>query len=80
MQRELPRGALTLRAGLGCRCVVAAALFVLAAGLLNPLCLAAGPVALAWVLIYSYTKRFTWWPHLWLGLAWRSRRWAATSR
>ena len=39
------------------------------------------PVALAWVLLYSYTKRFTWWPHLVArARAWRSRRWAATSR
>ena len=24
-------------------------------------------MALAWVLTYSLAKRFTWWPHLWLG-------------
>ena len=49
--------------------MLAAALFVLAAGLLNPLCLWLSPVALAWVLTYSLSKRFTWWPHLWLGLS-----------
>jgi 4-hydroxybenzoate polyprenyltransferase len=38
------------------------------AALLNPLCLALSPLALAWVLGYSLSKRFTWWPHLWLGL------------
>jgi 4-hydroxybenzoate polyprenyltransferase len=27
------------------------------------------PVALAWVLGYSYAKRFTSWPHLWLGMS-----------
>jgi 4-hydroxybenzoate polyprenyltransferase len=27
------------------------------------------PVALAWVLTYSMSKRFTWWPHLWLGMS-----------
>jgi Na+/proline symporter len=48
---------------------VAAALFVLVAGMLNPLCLRLSPVALAWVLTYSLAKRFTWWPHLWLGLS-----------
>ncbi|MEO7363014.1 MAG: UbiA family prenyltransferase, partial [Gemmatimonadaceae bacterium] len=32
------------------------------------LCLLLSPVALAWVLGYSYTKRFTRWSHLWLGL------------
>ncbi|MBW8840050.1 MAG: UbiA family prenyltransferase [Gemmatimonadetes bacterium] len=29
---------------------------------------ALSPIALAWVLGYSLSKRFTWWPHLWLGL------------
>ncbi|MGD1146617.1 MAG: UbiA-like polyprenyltransferase [Thermoanaerobaculaceae bacterium] len=45
----------------------AAALFV-AAWRLNPLCLALSPFALAWVLGYSYSKRFTSLSHLWLGL------------
>jgi len=44
------------------------ALFVLAAGLLNTLCLALSPVALAWITGYSYSKRFTSLSHLWLGL------------
>jgi 4-hydroxybenzoate polyprenyltransferase len=48
---------------------VAAALFLTAAGLLNPLCLLLSPLALVWVLTYSLAKRFTWWPHLWLGLS-----------
>jgi 4-hydroxybenzoate polyprenyltransferase len=26
-------------------------------------------VALAWIMTYSLAKRFTWWPHLWLGLS-----------
>jgi 4-hydroxybenzoate polyprenyltransferase len=65
--RELPRGALTLPqawASVG----IAGALFLLAAALLNPLCLALSPLALGWVMAYSFAKRFTWWPHLWLGL------------
>jgi 4-hydroxybenzoate polyprenyltransferase len=66
--RELPRGALT-PAQAWISIGVAAALFVVAAGLLNPLCLVLSPVALAWVLAYSLAKRFTWWPHLWLGLS-----------
>lgn len=41
---------------------------VAAAWQLNPLCLALSPLALAWVLGYSYTKRFTALSHLWLGL------------
>ncbi|MFN9958028.1 MAG: UbiA family prenyltransferase, partial [bacterium] len=43
-------------------------LFVVAAWQLNPLCLALAPIALGWVLGYSFTKRFTRWSHLWLGL------------
>jgi 4-hydroxybenzoate polyprenyltransferase len=66
--RELPRGALTVTQA-WISIVLAAALFVVAAGLLNPLCLLLSPVALAWVLAYSLAKRFTWWPHLWLGLS-----------
>jgi 4-hydroxybenzoate polyprenyltransferase len=66
--RELPRGALTSTQA-WISIAVAAALFVTAAGLLNPLCLLLSPVALAWVLVYSLAKRFTWWPHLWLGLS-----------
>ena len=26
-------------------------------------------MALGWVLTYSLAKRFTWWPHLWLGMS-----------
>jgi 4-hydroxybenzoate polyprenyltransferase len=66
--RELPRGALTPGQA-WISIVLAAALFVAAAGLLNPLCLRLSPVALAWVLTYSLAKRFTWWPHLWLGMS-----------
>ena len=45
------------------------AVFVLAAAMLNPLCLKLSPVALAIVCGYSYTKRFTVMSHLVLGLA-----------
>ncbi|MGH7631509.1 MAG: UbiA-like polyprenyltransferase [Gemmatimonadales bacterium] len=66
--RELPRGALSLPQAWA-SVLVAAACFVLAAAWLNPLCLALSPLALAWVMTYSFAKRFTWWPHLWLGLS-----------
>jgi 4-hydroxybenzoate polyprenyltransferase len=66
--RELPRGALTLRQAWG-SVVLAAALFVWASAGLNRLCLLLSPVALAWITLYSLSKRFTWWPHLWLGLS-----------
>jgi 4-hydroxybenzoate polyprenyltransferase len=68
MQREIPRGALTVRQA-GMAVMMAGVVFVVAASLLNPLCLMLAPVALVWVLSYSYAKRFTHWPHLWLGLS-----------
>ncbi len=46
-----------------------AALLVIAAWQLNPLALALSPLALFIVFLYSYTKRFTWGAHLFLGLS-----------
>ena len=66
--RELPRGAISVSQA-WISVVVAAALFVWAAWSLNPLCFLLSPVALAWVMGYSLSKRFTWWPHLWLGMS-----------
>lgn len=65
--RELPRGTLTV-AQAKSSVVVASLLFVFASYQLNPLCAWLSPIALLWVLGYSYTKRFTRWSHLWLGL------------
>ena len=48
---------------------VSAALFLVAAASLNPLCLVLAPPALAVLLGYSFAKRFTAASHLWLGLA-----------
>ena len=45
-----------------------AALLVLAAAMLNWLCVALLPAAGILVFGYSYTKRFTWLCHWWLGL------------
>ena len=55
-QRHLPTGAL----GVG-------ELQLLAAAMLNPLCLALAPLALVFLVGYSYTKRFTWTSHWILG-------------
>jgi 4-hydroxybenzoate polyprenyltransferase len=66
--RELPSGILTRRFT-ALFCAASAALFVLAASQLNRLCLLLSPVALAVVLGYSLTKRFTALSHLVLGLA-----------
>ncbi len=49
--------------------VIAAAIFIFGASRLNRLTLELSPVALAIVFSYSYTKRFTRWSHLVLGLA-----------
>jgi 4-hydroxybenzoate polyprenyltransferase len=49
--------------------VVTSAIFILAAGQLNRLALLLSPVALAVLLLYSYTKRVTRWSHLVLGFA-----------
>ncbi|HVX97010.1 MAG TPA: UbiA-like polyprenyltransferase [Polyangia bacterium] len=67
-RRELPAGAVTLRAAWTLTLASAAA-FVVAAALLGPLCLALSPVALALLFGYSFTKRFTFLCHLFLGLA-----------
>ena len=49
--------------------IVSCLVFVIAAAQLNRLTLYLSPVALAVVLLYSFTKRFTRWSHLLLGFA-----------
>lgn len=44
-------------------------LLLFAAANLNPLCLKLAPLAVIVLWIYSYTKRFTWWCHLILGIS-----------
>jgi 4-hydroxybenzoate polyprenyltransferase len=64
--RHLPRG--LLRVGeLRALAIGGAALMLLAAWRLNPLCLALAPVALLFLVGYNYTKRFTWTSHWILG-------------
>ncbi len=65
--RELPVGSLGVPEAVGA-ILVASAIFFIAAWRLNPLCLWLSPLALGWVLWYSYTKRFTRLAHLVLGL------------
>jgi len=67
-RRELVTGTLSLRAawtGLA----VALAAFLATCAALNWLCLALSPVALFFLTIYSYAKRFTDFPQVFLGLA-----------
>jgi len=66
--RALPAGHLT-PAFVATFVVVSSAIFIAAAAHLNRLALWLSPVALAVLLLYSYTKRFTRWSHLVLGLA-----------
>ena len=49
--------------------VISSGVFILAASQLNRLSLLLSPVALAVLLLYSYTKRLTRWSHLVLGFA-----------
>ena len=65
--REIPSGAMSVPEA-AVSVLVASLVFIFAAWRINPLCLALSPIALAWVLFYSYTKRFTRWSHLVLGL------------
>ncbi|MGH9517626.1 MAG: UbiA-like polyprenyltransferase [Terriglobales bacterium] len=66
--RALPAGALT-RNFVTSFVVLSSAIFVFAAWELNRLAFLLSPVALAVLLLYSYTKRWTSWSHLVLGLA-----------
>jgi 4-hydroxybenzoate polyprenyltransferase len=66
--REIPSGRLSVVQA-GSAVGVAALLFVFAAFQLNGLCGLLAPIALVWVLFYSFTKRFTQWAHPALGLA-----------
>lgn len=66
--REIPQG--VIRVGEAAAFVsISFGLMLLAAAMLNPLCLKLSPVAVAVLVLYSYTKRFTWSAHFVLGLA-----------
>ncbi|HEX3320943.1 MAG TPA: UbiA-like polyprenyltransferase [Terriglobales bacterium] len=66
--RALPAGTLS-PAFVSLFTLASVGIFVFAASQLNRLTLYLSPVALAIVLLYSYTKRFTRWSHLFLGFA-----------
>ena len=66
--RHLPQGSVRLRDA-WLLCIAGAIGLVVAASQLNRLALALSPVALAVVWSYSWTKRFTWASHVWLGAA-----------
>jgi 4-hydroxybenzoate polyprenyltransferase len=66
--REIPAGTITVPQA-AVFTVFSFGLLVAAAAMLNPLCLKLSPLAIAIVIGYSYTKRFTWLSHFVLGLA-----------
>ncbi|MDX6255605.1 MAG: 4-hydroxybenzoate polyprenyltransferase [Frankiales bacterium] len=67
-KRELVTGVVAVRTA-WTGAVVAIAVFLAVAALLNPLALALAPVAVIPLVVYPYGKRFTWAPHAILGLA-----------
>ena len=68
VNRALPRRMITKRFVVGFIIISSAAL-VFAASQLNRLALILSPLALAIVFFYSFTKRFTWLSHIFLGIA-----------
>jgi len=68
VNRALPRKLLT-RNFVVAFIIASSALLVFAASKLNRLSLGLSPVALGIVFFYSYTKRFTWLTHIFLGIS-----------
>ena len=66
--REIPSGKLNRNTAIAF-VTVSATLFILAAAMLGKLCLVLSVPVLAVLLLYSYTKRFTWLAHVYLGFA-----------
>jgi 4-hydroxybenzoate polyprenyltransferase len=62
-QKQLSRGFVVLFIA------ISSALLIFAASQLNPLSFKLSPLALAIVFFYSYTKRFTWLTHIFLGVS-----------
>ena len=65
--RAIPAGLISRGLTL-CFIIAATALMLLAAQMLNPLCLKLAPIALFFLLLYSYCKRFTALAHVVLGI------------
>ncbi len=66
--RALPKHRVSVRFAAGFT-VILSAVFFLAASRLHPLAFKLSPLVLAILIGYSYTKRFTYWSHLWLGFS-----------
>lgn len=66
--REIPSGKIKLWEAL-LFTFICLIFFLYSAWMLNPLCFKLAPIAILILFIYSYTKRFTWTCHFFLGLA-----------
>ena len=66
--RALPRGLLR-PVEMAALCVVSVVVLLFAAWQLNDLCLKLAPLAVVVLATYSYTKRFTWTTHFFMGFA-----------
>ena len=66
-ERQIPQGKIKKKEVIGFT-IVCFAVMVFGAGMLNTLCLILSPIAIFLMVIYSYTKRFTWTCHLILGI------------
>lgn len=67
-ERHLPTGEISLFSAWSL-CALSGTGFLVAAGFINTACLVLGPVALFFICFYSFTKRFTDYTHIWLGVA-----------
>ena len=65
--RHVPRGAVKPLEGYALA-AISLLVLALAAAQLNPLCLTLMPIAVVFLVLYPYTKRYTWLCHLWLGI------------
>lgn len=65
--RELPSGKIKV-VEVSLFIIISFILFMTSAYLLNDLCFKLAPIAVAFIFLYSYTKRFTWLCHIVLGL------------
>ena len=66
--RHLPTGQISLTSAIAL-CILSAAGLVVASRFLNPLCFYLSPIALLVICFYSFTKRFTDYTHVFLGLS-----------
>jgi 4-hydroxybenzoate polyprenyltransferase len=66
--RAIPAGRISSSMAIGAT-IIAFSLMIIAAWQLPRICLYLSPVAVIWLSIYSFTKRFTWLCHIVLGIA-----------